>query len=112
MHSPSVQAVTLKSTWKELFGVSDDRERRGRWERWKEIALMRAECRSLVEYWTETSECDGCLYQRGDWCALAQLPCTFNPVLSPRGGMLGMACCGMGYTPADGQLSLGLEWMT
>jgi hypothetical protein len=39
-----------------------------------------------------------------DWCLRAELPCTVNPLLTVKHGMMGMACMGMGYDDGINQM--------
>jgi hypothetical protein len=89
------KAVALKSSWKEILDVADPGECRQRWEEWKRIAIAAGE-KGVVNLWTDTEVCQGCKYLNEDWCLRAELPCTFNPFLTTRTGMTGMACMGMG----------------
>lgn len=91
--SPALPAVTRKSRWHELFVTVDDHmtetTRRARWDAWLNLTNG-----ANAEYWTDTSGCEGCIHLAGYWCTLVGLPCTVNPVLTFRHGMIGMACCG------------------
>lgn len=95
--------VTLEIRWHELFGEGKGEisagKRRARWEEWKSIAPAEA-----VEYWTDGSACRDCVHKNADWCSIVELPCTVNPVLTFRHGMIGMACCGTGLTPRQPEL--------
>jgi hypothetical protein len=90
--------ITLKSRWNEIFRQEDPEDvRRQRWEEWKRIALAAGE-KEMVDHWTDTEGCHGCLHKNGDWCENTGLPCTVNPYLTMRQGMgIGMACMGLGF---------------
>jgi hypothetical protein len=90
------KAVSLKITWLELLDVESPTVCRQRWEEWKRIALAARE-KDLLNIWTDTDACRGCKHLDGDWCIRAELPCTVNPYLTVKHGMMGMACMGMGY---------------
>lgn len=91
--------ITLKSSWQELLG-KDQNEipesvRKERWQKWLE--LMAAKDSEYAAMWQNTENCDGCKHLNGSWCDSMGLPCTINPILTLRHGMIGMACCGAGY---------------
>jgi hypothetical protein len=101
-------AVTLTMSWADLFGPrgTPPKTRRARWAAWLRLALH-GEARDAAFWWARsTEECDGCEHRRGGWCGLMGLPCTINPILTIRHGMIGMACMGGGYKPL--QLTLPL----
>ena len=56
--------------------------------------------KAVAEYWQDAEACDGCIHISGDWCRLQELPCTVNPILTMRHGMIGMACMGAGKKPS------------
>jgi len=90
----------MSKSWSEMFGQDvPGLLCRDNWERFKAEAIQNGHS-DVVEYWMghECGDCDKC---DGDWCKLSDLPCSFNPVLTPKTGMIGMACMGM-YQPADG----------
>lgn len=98
---PVLKPVKLKTSWVELFGNKGDAtpdERRKRWETWKKLAAKNSE---MVEFWSST---EGCHDERGtckhldcEWCTLAGLPASINPILTMKHGMIGMACMGAGF---------------
>jgi hypothetical protein len=69
---------------------------RQRWEEWKHLALAAGE-EDQVKFWTDTDACQGCKYIDEDWCLRSELPCTVNPLLTVKYGVMGMACMGTGY---------------
>lgn len=89
-----IKAVTLKTSWVDLF-PSRNKINRDRWKEWKKLCIENGD-KDMVDYWTE-NECGGCEYQDDDWCARCNLPCTVNPILTFGENMIGMACCGLGY---------------
>lgn len=97
------ERIHLKMSFADLFhDAVTGPERRARWEEWKRLALENSEDgRFCVEMWTDISDCHDCIERDGDWCSWGY-PCTVNPVLSFRMGMVGKACCGMGYRKAEG----------
>jgi hypothetical protein len=77
-------------------GMFSEAERRKRWAAWLRAARRDGtEGRDVARAWT-SHECHGCKHRKGAWCDLQGLPCTVNPVLSFRCGMVGMACMGAG----------------
>ena len=92
-----MKQVTLDIRWPELFGEKpsdmDAKTRRERWEEWKQLGLR--ESPENVEEWSTPEElCQNCQHRDGDWCTAIALPCTVNPILTFRFGMLGLACEG------------------
>lgn len=92
--------VTLDIRFPDLLGhrLVDmaEQERRNRWAQW--LRLARAGTSSaLANYWTNSTACAGCIHLRGSWCSSSELPCTVNPYLTFRHGVIGMACMGAGY---------------
>jgi len=102
--------VELTSRWFQILGnnrkeIIDD-IRRERWEQWKKLALEDGG-NETVDFWTDTTACNGCTNLDGDWCNLQGLPCTVNPLLTFSRNMIGMACGGSGRDVAkNAQLSL------
>lgn len=94
--------VTLESKFEEIFHLSmPPKLRRDRWAQWLRIARSRKYSHDAAEMWTDHEACVGCKHLRGRaWCTLQNLPCTVNPYLSFRTGMIGMACMGGGYEEA------------
>jgi hypothetical protein len=99
-------AVRLKSSFGQILGESsgdiDEAARRARWEEWLTLARRSRRSRQLAEGWTDVTACTGCIHLDGYWCKLPALPCTVNPYLTFRTGMLGMACMGVGYEDSRG----------
>ena len=74
--------------------------RRKRWAEWLRAARKDGQRgRQIARDW-QAHECHGCKHRNGAWCDLEGLPCTVNPILSFRSGMVGMACMGMGWEAA------------
>jgi len=100
----SLESVKLESSFEQILGAREIemeiKTRRRRWAQW--LKLARAVDKEVAKWWMDIDGCASCINRRGRaWCDLQALPCTVNPILSFREGMLGMACCGMGY---QGQL--------
>jgi hypothetical protein len=98
-------SVRLESRFKELFGSvrseMTEEQRRSRWEEWKQLCERQPDGKEVVDYWTNSEEtCSGCKHQDRDWCKQVGLPCTVNPILTFKEGIIGMACMGVGYEPA------------
>jgi len=96
----SLEPVRLESSFEQILGAREiemeEKTRRHRWAQW--LKLARATDRDVAKLWMEIDDCTDCINRRGRaWCDMQALPCTVNPILSFREGMLGMACCGMGY---------------
>lgn len=65
---------------------------KSRWE--KHLSFLDKDMRN---YWNNPESCIGCIHLDGSWCNYMSLPCTVNPLLTISGGMIGMACMGIGY---------------
>jgi hypothetical protein len=95
-----MKPVKRECTWYELLGTKQndmpDKLRRERREEWKNLAITNGDI-DIVEIWTDISGCINCTNRDNDWCKYAQLPCTINPILTMKYGMIGMACCGVGH---------------
>lgn len=107
-----MEPVKRKTSWVELLGekreTMSDRERRARWEQWKSLARKEGD-HDVVDYWAKDNveeTCSGCVHRDKDWCNIAGLPCNINPILTMQGGMIGMACMGVGKELAPVQQSL------
>jgi hypothetical protein len=74
-------------------------ERKKRWEVWKATALQQGK-KKMVELWDSCEGCEGCKHLQCAWCDLQGLPCSVNPILTFRYGMIGIACMGAGYEAA------------
>jgi hypothetical protein len=84
--------VTLTSSWDDLLGFPiPPATRRQRWQAWLQLAPN-----DMVKSWTDTRACNDCRHLDGHWCQYAHLPCTTNPILTFRHGVIGMACMGLG----------------
>jgi hypothetical protein len=102
-----MKPVTLEIRFADLFAKGIPQEvRRARWEEWKRMAIESG-AEDCVEYWTDISACLGCSERDGDWCSWG-LPCTVNPLLSFKYGMIGMACIGLGFTPNYSTIKQGV----
>lgn len=99
--------ITLRSPWAEIFPrKAKQTEKRRNWATWLRLARA-AGASDQAKYWADSHECTGCAHKHGGWCTLQGLPCSVNPVLTPRTNMPGMACMGMGRRPT--QLTLLLS---
>lgn len=94
--------VKLESRWKEILGENAEAMpedvRRRRWDDWLNLAG-----KGQREIWTDTNGCEDCIHLDGYWCKLQGLPCTVNPILTMRHGMIGMACMGAGKESPNDQ---------
>lgn len=98
-----MQPVQLTSRWHDIFGEKSDdipdAIRRERWEQWKQISIEAGK-KDSVDWWSGEMSIDGCLecqHRDTDWCNLAGLPCTVNPITTFQYGDIGMACMGTGF---------------
>lgn len=98
--------VRIDSPWQDLLPKSAPAsERRRRWAAW--LRSAKPVIGSAVRDWAGPQErCRDCSHSRGGWCVPQGLPCAVNPYLTPRTGIPGMACMGMGFMPR--QLALQL----
>lgn len=100
--------VKLKQSFEQLLGKDSnqytEQVRKDRWNKWKELAIKNGD-KELVEAWSSLEACDDCIHINKEeaWCNLQGLPCTVNPILSFRMGMVGMACMGAGKEKAGQQ---------
>lgn len=91
----------IKDSFEKILGKNNaeysEEERKQRWNKWKELAIKNGDP-DLVESWEDQSACESCIHlnKNESWCNLQGLPCTVNPILSFRMGMIGMACMGAG----------------
>jgi hypothetical protein len=95
----SISHSKNKFTWDELLKASDTK-RKEMWQQFKK------EEPDMAEWWEDSEGCNEdvtCEHLSGGWCKYVNLPCAFNPYLTPRTGMIGMAC--MGSRPPQ-QISL------
>ena len=92
------EPVTLKMSFEDMFGKkgSDMPEqlRKQRWQEWKNLPNHN---QAILESWEPCEPCYDCKHKIDDWCDLSGLPCSVNPMLSFRTGMIGLACMGMGF---------------
>ena len=87
--------VSLRSSWQVLT------KSREHWVQWLRLAERDApEC---YEMWSDITACldenqpeRACAHldKASVWCNLCDLPATYNPVLTPKLGLIGMACMG------------------
>ena len=78
-------------TWDVLLKATPAK-RRKLWEQ------LRKDFPEEAEYWEDGMECNEdieCQYFKHGWCSLQELPVAVNPYLTPRTGMIGMACMGL-----------------
>lgn len=92
--------TTLNSSFEDILGkkssVFNEQQRRDRWAAWLRVARRTApDGKETARYWL-SHECHGCIHRKGGWCDLQGLPCTVNPYLTFKHGMIGMACMGAG----------------
>jgi len=99
-----LKSVELESSFEEILGSRQSEMseaiRRYRWARW--LKLARREDKGRVKCWMEPEGCKDCINHRGKaWCSEFALPCTVNPIVTFREGVLGIACMGFGYQRAS-----------
>jgi hypothetical protein len=84
-----------------------EEERIKRWNIWKSAA-KKSRKNYLLETWLDQSDCEKCVHldKVEAWCKLMGLPCTVNPILSFREGIVGLACMGAGKELPNTQLEL------
>lgn len=82
-----------KFTWDELFKASPAK-RKAMWQQFKNKHPDMAEWWEDDEACREDVVCENLADGYG-WCKYMCLPCGVNPYLTPRTGMIGMACMGM-----------------
>lgn len=100
-----MSTITLESQWLEILPKdATTAERRSRWAQW--LRCARSYDRSLATGWMPEERCQGCANRRGGWCALQQLPCSVNPILTVQHSVPGMACMGLGREPKQMGLPL------
>src|SRR5688572_14624339 len=103
-------AIKFDSSFETILGKTAEEYpttvRIERWNEWQQAAI-KAKKKHLIETWLDTSGCRNCIHlDKGNaWCNFQGLPCTVNPILSFRMGMVGMACMGLGYEESQ-QLEL------
>lgn len=80
--------INLDDSWKNICQSKEN------WLAW--CFLAENNDKEMFEYWTDITVCKGCdqLDKENAWCNLQDLPCTVNPILTIKTGMIGMACMG------------------
>lgn len=102
--------VSINSTFEQILGKTCDQfteaQRMQRWKEWQKIAEDSGS-HETAAYWRDTEACEGCIHlgKENAWCAAVGLPCTVNPYLTFKTGLIGMACMGAGKEEA-GQMVL------
>ncbi len=87
--------LCLYSSFGQILGKSQkDYTFEQRKKRWDKVMSLDKE---MKEVWEDNQECIGCEHLNGVWCSLIGLPCTVNPTLTFKQGVLGMACQGVGF---------------
>jgi hypothetical protein len=86
--------VTKQISFIDLFPPESGRELRIK--RWKECQKTCEDEPEQAERWATDAGCLKCdqYCEKDDWCELANLPPSVNPILSFGYGMIGLACCG------------------
>lgn len=81
-------SILLNDSWENICKSKDN------WIAW--LFLAENNDKEMYDFWTNTSVCENCdqLDIKYSWCKLQELPCTVNPILTIKGGMIGMACMG------------------
>jgi hypothetical protein len=92
--------TSLNASFENILGKTaamfSEKDRRHRWAAWLRTARQSGERgRQMARFWV-SHECHGCKHRNGAWCDLQGLPCTVNPILTFKHGMIGMACMGAG----------------
>lgn len=109
----NLKPVELESRFYEILGENATdipiKERRERWERWKEIAIEKGK-QNMVDHWSKDhlgeSGCLDCSHRDDDWCKYQELPCSVNPILTFRYGHIGMACYGVCFQGRQMEMEL------
>lgn len=86
-------------TWDDMLKATPQKRK----QLWEQLQKNSPEA---AEYWEDSEACNEdvqCQFLKDGWCGLYELPVSFNPYLTPRTGMIGMAC--MGARPPQ-QISL------
>lgn len=99
--------ICLYNSFRQILGKNpEDFAEEERKTRWNKIMSLN---KPMAKYWSDTSQCEGCIHlnEKEAWCNYQGLPCTYNPILTPSTGMIGMACMGTGREEHK-QLELGL----
>lgn len=88
--------LCLYSSFEQILGKNvNDYTSKERKKRWEKVMKLNNE---MAERWSNTEICNGCKHLSIDaWCNLFELPCTVNPIISFKNGIVGMACMGFGY---------------
>jgi hypothetical protein len=88
--------ICLYNSFVQILGKKpEDYTEEERKVRWNKIMSLN---NSMRKRWSETYVCTGCIHlnEKESWCNSQGLPCTYNPILTPSTGMIGMACMGIG----------------
>ena len=99
--------ICLYNSFEQILGRNPEdyteEERKARWGR------IMSFNRPMAKRWSDMSGCVGCIHlnEKEAWCNYQGLPCTYNPILTPSTGMIGMACYGVGKEEHE-QLKLDL----
>jgi hypothetical protein len=107
-----------KVTWAEILGEKGSSlTPEQRLENWTKFFSTHPA--DMADYWNGSEGCEGCAHLcvnvrngfKAPWCVLQELPASFNPILTTRMSMVGMACMGAGKEPVDanGQAALDLS---
>ncbi|MDR1562277.1 MAG: hypothetical protein LBS54_04210 [Dysgonamonadaceae bacterium] len=92
------------NSFEQILGRKDDEytpdERKRRWNK------VMSFNKGMKQIWADCSGCYGCLHlnEKEAWCNCVDFPCTVNPILSFRYGMIGMACMGTCMTKREPDL--------
>lgn len=99
----SYEEICLYSSFEQVLGKTNNYTPEERYRRWKKAMSFSAK---MNKYWSDTTDCDGCAYldKKATWCLFSELPCTVNPILTFRYGMIGMACMGLGRAELEPEL--------
>lgn len=83
--------IDINATWQDL-------KTKEQWRQWLDLAAEEAP--EYADWWSTAEGCADCRHFDSEnvWCNLVSAPASRNPVT----GLLGMACCGLGYEPEPG----------
>lgn len=96
-----IGSMRYNSSFEEILGKTGkdypETERIDRWNLWKKSAI-KSKKKYLIAIWTDKSDCEDCIHLDvgNAWCKLIGLPCTVNPIITFKEGVVGMACMGLG----------------
>ena len=102
-HPVSYDELCKYNSFEQILGKnSEEYTEIIRKERWRKVLKTLGKNNE----WDDVSGCYGCMYlnNKEAWCDLMGLPCTVNPFLSFRYGMVGMACCGTSFIKREPSL--------